>query len=442
MPPPIGSAGCTAPAGEPCRGKIGRTVRDSVPDFPKAVTAPKGAPNILIIMTDDVGFGATSTYGGPVSTPTFDRLADRGLRYTQFHTTALSSPTRAALLTGRNHHTAATGVIMEMGTGYPGYNTMMPRSVGSFAEVLRQNGYGTSWYGKNHNVPDWQSSQAGPFDLWPTGLGFEYFYGFVGWCLEVAYNVLETGTWANRGFLNGPICPIYGVGTVCVLLVLSPVAGSVFLLFAGAVGLCSVLELLTGFALDKIFHQRWWDYTNEILNLKGYISLKYSLYWGLGCVFIVRLVHPGVAKALAYIPEGLGIGLLAGFSAVMLVDAVDTFRTVVGINRELRAVHEAAQAIRTVSDGLSGRIFEGTLRALNEREELEVQLALGKAELLEKTEELRIRADELRARAEETARRFRRGQRRLLAAFPTMQSTRYAEDLPALKELIEKYRKS
>lgn len=165
---------------EPFRGKIGRTVRDSAPDFPRTVTAPKGAPNILIIMTDDVGFGASSTFGGPVSTPAFDRLAERGLRYTQFHTTALSSPTRAALLTGRNHHTATTGVIMEMGTGYPGYNTMMPRSVGSFAEVLRQNGYGTSWYGKNHNVPDWQSSQAGPFDLWPTGLGFEYFYGFIG----------------------------------------------------------------------------------------------------------------------------------------------------------------------------------------------------------------------------------------------------------------------
>jgi len=165
---------------EPFGGKIGRTVRDSVPDFPKAVRAPKDAPNILIIMTDDVGFGASSTFGGPVSTPTFDRLADNGLRYTHFHTTALSSPTRAALLTGRNHHTAATGVIMEMGTGYPGYNTVMPRSVGTFAEVLRQNGYGTSWYGKNHNVPDWQSSQAGPFDLWPTGLGFEYFYGFIG----------------------------------------------------------------------------------------------------------------------------------------------------------------------------------------------------------------------------------------------------------------------
>jgi len=109
-----------------------------------------------------------------------DRLAKSGLRYNQFHTTALCSPTRAALLSGRNHHSAATGVIMEAGTGFPGYNTLMPKSAGTFAEILKQNGYNTSWYGKNHNVPDWQSSQAGPFDLWPTGLGFEYFYGFIG----------------------------------------------------------------------------------------------------------------------------------------------------------------------------------------------------------------------------------------------------------------------
>ena len=109
-----------------------------------------------------------------------DRLAEERLRYNQFHTTALCSPTRAALLTGRNHHSAATGVIMELGTGFPGYNSLMPKSTGTFAEILKQNGYNTAWYGKNHNVPDWHTSQAGPFDLWPTGLGFEYFYGFIG----------------------------------------------------------------------------------------------------------------------------------------------------------------------------------------------------------------------------------------------------------------------
>jgi arylsulfatase A-like enzyme len=165
---------------QPFNGYIGRTAKESVKDFPQEVKAPKGAPNILLIITDDVGFGASSTFGGPIPTPTLDRLAKAGLRYTQFHTTALCSPTRAALLTGRNHHSAATGVIMEAGTGFPGYNTLMPKSDGTFAEVLRQNGYSTAWYGKNHNVPDWHGSQAGPFDLWPTGLGFDYFFGFIG----------------------------------------------------------------------------------------------------------------------------------------------------------------------------------------------------------------------------------------------------------------------
>src|SRR6516164_7939120 len=164
----------------PFKGKIERLAKDSTPDFPKGIEAPEGAPNILLILTDDVGFGASSTYGGPISAPTFDRVAKSGLRYTMFHTTALCSPTRAALITGRNHHSNASGVITEMATGYPGYNSLVPKSSGSVGEVLKENGYNTSWFGKMHNVPDWMSSQAGPFDLWPAGLGFEYFYGFIG----------------------------------------------------------------------------------------------------------------------------------------------------------------------------------------------------------------------------------------------------------------------
>jgi arylsulfatase A-like enzyme len=162
------------------QGVIERTAKDSKPDFPKGLEAPKGAPNVLLILLDDVGFGATSPFGGPIAMPTLQKLADNGLRYNTFHTTALCSPTRAALITGRNHHTDASGVITEMATGYPGYNSLIPRSSGSVGEGLRENGFNTSWFGKMHNVPDWMSSQAGPFDLWPSGLGFEYFYGFLG----------------------------------------------------------------------------------------------------------------------------------------------------------------------------------------------------------------------------------------------------------------------
>src|SRR6516162_5660072 len=125
----------------PFQGKIGRTVKDSTPDFPKGVEAPAGAPNVLLILTDDVGFGASSTFGGPIQTPNFQRLADSGLRYTKYHTTALCSPTRAALITGRNHHSVASGSITEFATGYPGYNSLVPKSAGSVGAVLKDNGY-------------------------------------------------------------------------------------------------------------------------------------------------------------------------------------------------------------------------------------------------------------------------------------------------------------
>jgi len=162
------------------QGKIEMRATDSTPWWPPQAAAPSNAPNVLLILLDDAGFGATSTFGGPVPTPNFDRLASRGLRYTQFHTTALCSPTRAALITGRNHHTAHTGSITEMATGYPGYDTLMGKDTATIGEILRLRGFNTAWFGKNHNVPDWQTSQAGPFDLWPTTLGFEHFYGFIG----------------------------------------------------------------------------------------------------------------------------------------------------------------------------------------------------------------------------------------------------------------------
>jgi arylsulfatase A-like enzyme len=165
----------------PYQGTLGRTLEASSPaQYAPLPKAPKGAPNILLILTDDVGFGASSTFGGPVPTATFDRLAANGERYNAFHTTALCAPTRAALLTGRNPHKVGFGTITEMGTGYPGYNTILPKSAATIGEVLRQNGYATAWFGKNHNTPEWEQSAVGPFDRWPDGLGFDYFYGFMG----------------------------------------------------------------------------------------------------------------------------------------------------------------------------------------------------------------------------------------------------------------------
>lgn len=144
------------------------------------VVPPDGAPNVLLIITDDAGFGVPSTFGGVIPTPTMDSVGMNGLRYNRVFSTALCSPTRAALITGRNHHSAGFGVIAEQSTGFPGYNSIIGKDKATVGRILRDNGYATSWFGKDHNVPAFEASQAGPFNHWPTGMGFEYFYGFIG----------------------------------------------------------------------------------------------------------------------------------------------------------------------------------------------------------------------------------------------------------------------
>ncbi len=162
----------------PFEGKIGKTYKESDADWQEPVAAPDGSPNVIVILLDDVGFGQTSTFGGLIPTPNLDKVADLGIIYTRFHTTAICGPTRAALLTGRNHHSSGNGFLMEWATGFPSYSTMLPKETATIGEILKDNGYSTWWYGKNHNTPDWETTLAGPFDRWPTGMGFEYFYGF------------------------------------------------------------------------------------------------------------------------------------------------------------------------------------------------------------------------------------------------------------------------
>ena len=161
-------------------GVIKNGALQSKPWWAPRVVPPKGAPNVLLIITDDAGFGVPSTFGGVIPTPTMDRIATEGLRYNRMFSTALCSPTRAALITGRNHHSAGFGVISEQSTGFPGYNSIIGRDKATIGRMLVDNGYATSWFGKNHNMPAFAASQAGPFDQWPGGMGFEYFYGFVG----------------------------------------------------------------------------------------------------------------------------------------------------------------------------------------------------------------------------------------------------------------------
>jgi arylsulfatase len=186
----------------PFGGEINPNALQSKPYWPARVVPPKGAPNVVLIMTDDTGFGAGSTFGGVIPMPTLDRLAGMGLRYTNMNSTALCSPSRAALITGRNHHSAGFGVVSEQATGFPGYDSVLGKDVATIGEILKQNGYGTSWFGKDHNTPNFQASQAGPFDQWPIGMGFEYFYGFVGG---------DTSQWQPNLFRNTtPIYPYVG----------------------------------------------------------------------------------------------------------------------------------------------------------------------------------------------------------------------------------------
>ena len=170
-------------------GLVTYDAKDTASHFPpiEPLRPPTGAPNVLVVLLDDVGFGASSAFGGPCNTPTAERLAANGLKYNRFHTTALCSPTRAALLTGRNHHAVGMGGITEMATAAPGYTSMIPNTTAPLAETLRLNGYSTAQFGKCHEVPVWETSPMGPFDHWPTGQGFEHFYGFIGG---------ETNQWA------------------------------------------------------------------------------------------------------------------------------------------------------------------------------------------------------------------------------------------------------
>ncbi|QEG33487.1 arylsulfatase [Bythopirellula goksoeyrii] len=207
--------------------KFGGVIKDNAMQskawWPPRIVPPKDSPNILLIMTDDAGFGVPSTFGGVIPTPTMDRIAKAGLRYNRVFSTALCSPTRAALITGRNHHSVGFGVIAEQATGFPGYDSIIPQSKATIGRILRDNGYATSWFGKDHNTPTYEASQVGPFTQWPTGLGFDYFYGFVGgdanqWGPNLFRNTTQIYPWIghegtlkmDRSDPNAEIWPVTG----------------------------------------------------------------------------------------------------------------------------------------------------------------------------------------------------------------------------------------
>lgn len=208
-------------------------------------------------------------------------------------------------------------------------------------------------------------------------------YAFIGWCTEVTYAALDRGVFVNRGFLNGPYCPIYGCGVVIVVMILTPLKENLLLLFAGSVILTSVLEFITGFILEKAFHNKWWDYSNKPFNIKGYVCLKFSIYWGLACTFIMDILHPIIYEAIRMIPYIAGVVILSFMMCIFVVDCGITVSTILKFNKRLKIMDEMAVRIHKLSDEIGENIYENVADVIEKSEEFQEN----HAEILDKLSE-------------------------------------------------------
>lgn len=247
-----------------------------------------------------------------------------------------------------------------------------------------------------------------------------FIYSFLGWCLEVCFFALNTGKFVNRGFLNGPVCPIYGFGVVIVVLCLTPLMENTLLLFLGSVLLTSLLELGVGFALEKLFHQRWWDYTNEPFNLGGYICLRFSLVWGVGALLVVKLVHPAIAALVALVPRTAGAVLAVPVLALFVCDLVITVLGIAHMNQDIGRIDDIVRAMRAGSDILAENIGDTALavdrKVAGAKPAAAARLDIARAELLDSRRLVAMR---------------------LMKAFPHMRSTRYAEGFERIRQWAE-----
>ena len=254
---------------------------------------------------------------------------------------------------------------------------------------------------------------------------FFVIYSFVGWCAEVVYAVVTTGKFSNRGFLNGPVCPIYGFGVIIVILFLTPFSENLLLLFVGSVLLTSFLELITGFLLEKILHNKWWDYSDKPFNFGGYICIEFSLMWGIGCVFIIRILHPMISYGVLLIPNLIGYGFIV---VVMLLFAIDTVATVVavyGLNKRLNQLNEIAARIKNISEELGENLTKNTLAVMEINDEIKEEFSERKAEF----EELIAKQGELLSKRNYV-------HIRLVKAFPGLKSNKFSTALEKLKEVL------
>lgn len=288
-------------------------------------------------------------------------------------------------------------------------------------------------------------------------------YAFFGWCTEVSYAALDTGKFVNRGFLNGPYCPIYGCGIVIVVTILTPLKENLLLLFVGSVLLTTTLEFLTGYILEKAFHNKWWDYSDKPFNVKGYICLKFSILWGLACTFVMEILHPAIYKLITWIPFLPGVILLIILMGIFAVDCCITVSTILKFNRHLKIMEDLAASIHRLSDEIGENIYENVSDILERSEQFQEDHAQFIEKITETTETTRTRISqtteaarvrlldvreekqrqllELREKYERLFAEKNKGFHRLLRAFPDMKSRDNNEILEKYKLRIHVYKK-
>ena len=281
-------------------------------------------------------------------------------------------------------------------------------------------------------------------------------YAFIGWCAEVSFAAVDSGKFVNRGFLNGPYCPIYGCGVVIVVAVLTPIKESLFILFLGSMLLTTVLEFLTGFILEKVFHNKWWDYSDKPFNIMGYVCLKFSILWGLACTFIMKVLHPSIYEFITIIPHVLGIILLSIIMTAFFIDLGVTVSTILKFNKRLKLMDEVAQKMHQLSDEIGENIYEGVTTVKEKSEEVQDKAGelRGKFEektdavreafaenLLESKTEYEHRKEAAKKEYEELTKKYKElitqknfGFKRLMEAFPDMISRDQ-------NEILKKYKK-
>ena len=268
-----------------------------------------------------------------------------------------------------------------------------------------------------------------------------FVYGFFGWCSEVAFAAVKERNFVNRGFLNGPLCPIYGIGVTAIVTLMDAYMDNLLLLFLLSGILVTALEWVTGFLLEVLFHHKWWDYSKMPLNLNGYVCLPFSLLWGAACTLIVKYIHPLLWKLLSLIPLWLGIFLLGVLSAALAVDLYVTVTGILKLNKRLERLDEIAKELHRISDQMGENIYENMMDGLEKQEKAKQKAEEKTAELREKAEELKAKTGDLKDRAEKLREKYAQllenvsgTDKRIMKAFPKMQSRRHRERLIELRE--------